>query len=43
MQEREETFIAEMVADGHGVDGLYPMSAAWRERYDAWQERQAHG
>ncbi|MHA7283249.1 fumarylacetoacetate hydrolase family protein [Arthrobacter sp. TMS2-4] len=43
VQEREETFIAEMVADGHGVDGLYPMSAAWRERYAEWQERQAHG
>lgn len=43
VQEREETFIAEMVAAGHSVDGLYPMDAAWRERYDAWQERHAHG
>ncbi|WP_104167772.1 fumarylacetoacetate hydrolase family protein [Arthrobacter sp. SX1312] len=42
-QEREETFIAEMVADGHGVDGLYPMNAAWRKRYGQWQERHAHG
>jgi len=43
VQEREETFIAAMVADGHGVDGLYPMNAAWRERYDAWQARHADG
>ena len=35
-QEREETFIAEMVGEGFGVDGLYPMNAAWKERYRAW-------
>ncbi|WP_104182263.1 fumarylacetoacetate hydrolase family protein [Arthrobacter sp. B0490] len=34
-QEREETFIARMVAEGHGVDGLYPLNAAWRARYEA--------
>jgi 5-oxopent-3-ene-1,2,5-tricarboxylate decarboxylase/2-hydroxyhepta-2,4-diene-1,7-dioate isomerase len=33
-QEREEEFIAAMVRDGHGVDGLYPMNAAWRARYE---------
>jgi 2-keto-4-pentenoate hydratase/2-oxohepta-3-ene-1,7-dioic acid hydratase in catechol pathway/regulator of RNase E activity RraA len=38
VQEREETFIAAMVGAGHGVDGLYPMNAAWRARYQAWQE-----
>ncbi|MBG6225383.1 2-keto-4-pentenoate hydratase/2-oxohepta-3-ene-1,7-dioic acid hydratase in catechol pathway/regulator of RNase E activity RraA [Arthrobacter sp. CAN_A2] len=43
VQEREETFIAEMVADGHGVDGLYPMDAAWRQRYDQWRERRTDG
>ena len=32
-QEREEQFIAAMVAAGAGVDGLYPMNAAWRARY----------
>lgn len=36
-QEREEAFIAEMVAEGHGVDGLYPLNAAWRTRYADWQ------
>jgi 5-oxopent-3-ene-1,2,5-tricarboxylate decarboxylase/2-hydroxyhepta-2,4-diene-1,7-dioate isomerase len=37
-QEREETFIAEQVANGEGVDGLYPMNAAWKSRYRAWRE-----
>jgi 2-keto-4-pentenoate hydratase/2-oxohepta-3-ene-1,7-dioic acid hydratase in catechol pathway/regulator of RNase E activity RraA len=32
-QEREEMFIAAQVARGEGVDGLYPMNAAWRKRY----------
>ncbi|MDH6235868.1 fumarylacetoacetate hydrolase family protein [Cryobacterium sp. CG_9.6] len=39
-QEREETFIAEMVAAGEGVDGLYPMNAAWKDRYHSWQPKQ---
>lgn len=36
-QEREETFIAEQVARGEGVDGLYPMNADWRSRYADWK------
>ncbi|MDJ0338124.1 fumarylacetoacetate hydrolase family protein [Cryobacterium sp. PH31-O1] len=35
-QEREETFIADMVAAGEGVDGLYPMNATWKARYREW-------
>ena len=35
-QEREEEFIAEMVAAGEKVDGLFPMNAVWKERYAAW-------
>ncbi|MGO4691488.1 fumarylacetoacetate hydrolase family protein [Glaciibacter sp. 2TAF33] len=35
-QEREETFIALMVAAGEGVDGLYPMNAEWKGRYQEW-------
>lgn len=35
-QEREEEFIAEMVAAGERIDGLFPMNAAWKERYAAW-------
>lgn len=35
-QESDEEFIAQMVAEGHSVDGLYPMNAQWRERYNEW-------
>jgi 5-oxopent-3-ene-1,2,5-tricarboxylate decarboxylase/2-hydroxyhepta-2,4-diene-1,7-dioate isomerase len=38
-QEREEAFIAGQVAAGAAVDGLYPMNAAWRERYEQAQAR----
>ncbi|MQA34435.1 fumarylacetoacetate hydrolase family protein [Modestobacter roseus] len=37
-QEDEDAWIAARVAEGHPVDGLFPMNAAWRARYDA-----AHG
>ena len=39
-QEREEVFIAEMVRAGEKVDGLFPMNAAWKERYRAWLTQQ---
>lgn len=32
-QEREEEYIAEQVAAGEPVDGLYPMNAAWKKKY----------
>ncbi|MBF4616018.1 fumarylacetoacetate hydrolase family protein [Curtobacterium sp. VKM Ac-1376] len=32
-QEIEEAWIAEQVAQGAPVDGLYPMTGEWRERY----------
>lgn len=38
-QELEETFIAEMVAAGEGVATLYPMDAAWRERFETWRKK----
>lgn len=38
-QERQETFIAEMVAAGSGVDGLYPMNAEWKARYQQWLQQ----
>ena len=34
-QEREEAFIAAQVAAGASVDGLFPMNAEWRARYEA--------
>ncbi len=34
-QEREEEFIAAQVDAGHPVDGLFPMNAEWRAKYEA--------
>jgi 2-keto-4-pentenoate hydratase/2-oxohepta-3-ene-1,7-dioic acid hydratase in catechol pathway/regulator of RNase E activity RraA len=34
-QEDEDAWIADRVAEGHAVDGLFPMNADWRARYDA--------
>jgi 2-keto-4-pentenoate hydratase/2-oxohepta-3-ene-1,7-dioic acid hydratase in catechol pathway/regulator of RNase E activity RraA len=39
-QEREEEFIAEQVAAGNRVEGLFPLDAEWRERYRAWRTQQ---
>jgi len=36
VQEHEETFIAEMVTEGHGVEGLYPMNVAWKAKFAVW-------
>ncbi|GAD33882.1 4-hydroxyphenylacetate degradation bifunctionalisomerase/decarboxylase [Microbacterium sp. TS-1] len=33
-QEDEDAWIAARVAEGASVDGLFPMNAAWRARYD---------
>lgn len=41
-QEREEVFIAEMVQQGHSVDGLYPLNAEWRTRYEEWEAGKAN-
>lgn len=34
-QEREDAWVAEQVAGGESVDGLFPMNADWRARYEA--------
>lgn len=39
-QEKEETFIFEMVKQGNSVDGLYPMNAEWQARYEEWEAEQ---
>ena len=39
-QEKEEAFIFEMVKQGNSVDGLYPMNAQWRARYQEWEGTQ---
>jgi regulator of RNase E activity RraA/2-keto-4-pentenoate hydratase/2-oxohepta-3-ene-1,7-dioic acid hydratase in catechol pathway len=36
-QEDEDAWVAEQVTAGHPVDGLFPMNAEWRARYDAWR------
>lgn len=41
VQEREETFIAEMVQQGHSVDGLYPLNTEWRVKYELWETDKA--
>ncbi|RJO79428.1 fumarylacetoacetate hydrolase family protein [Nocardia panacis] len=35
-QERQERFIAEQVASGASIVGLYPLGPDWRERYRIW-------
>lgn len=42
VQEREEAFIAEMVGQGHSVDGLYPLNAEWRTKYEQWETDKAN-
>ena len=34
-QEVEDAWIAEQVAAGHPVDGLFPLDAEWRKKYEA--------
>ena len=36
-QEEEDGWIAQQVAAGHPIDGLFPMDAQWRARFDAWR------
>ncbi len=40
-QEAEEEWVARQVAAGASVDGLFPMNAEWRARYEAEREEQA--
>ena len=35
-QELQERFIAEQVAKGESVDGLYPIGRKWQAAYEAW-------
>ncbi|MGF4044042.1 fumarylacetoacetate hydrolase family protein [Paenarthrobacter nitroguajacolicus] len=40
-QEKEETFIFQMVQEGNSVDGLYPMNKEWQARYADWSASQS--
>jgi 5-oxopent-3-ene-1,2,5-tricarboxylate decarboxylase / 2-hydroxyhepta-2,4-diene-1,7-dioate isomerase len=35
-QERKDTFVFQMVKEGHKVDGLFPMNADWLAKYQQW-------
>ena len=37
-QEDEDTWVAQQVTAGHPVDGLFPMNAEWRARFEAWRQ-----
>ncbi|WP_277603920.1 fumarylacetoacetate hydrolase family protein [Agrococcus sp. ARC_14] len=39
-QERAEEFIAEQIDAGERIDGLFPMNAQWRAKYEASQRQQ---
>jgi regulator of RNase E activity RraA/2-keto-4-pentenoate hydratase/2-oxohepta-3-ene-1,7-dioic acid hydratase in catechol pathway len=39
-QERQEEFVAERVAAGESIDGLFPLPDARRPEYEAWLARQ---
>ncbi|MBC7591324.1 MAG: hypothetical protein H7226_09830, partial [Salinibacterium sp.] len=34
-QEDEDAWVAEQVAAGHPIEGLFPMNAHWRARFEA--------
>ncbi len=38
----QERLIAGQVRSGAGIDGLYPLGSAWRERYRTWCARKAN-
>jgi 5-oxopent-3-ene-1,2,5-tricarboxylate decarboxylase/2-hydroxyhepta-2,4-diene-1,7-dioate isomerase len=38
-QEQQELFIAEKVEAGEAIDGLFPLNAAWKERYLEWKSK----
>lgn len=40
-QERQERFIAEQVAAGEPIQGLYPLGPAWRAAYERWHATQS--
>jgi regulator of RNase E activity RraA len=40
VQERMEAWVADRVAEGHPVDGLFPMNAEWKAKYEAYLAQQ---
>ena len=42
-QERQDAWVAERVAEGHPVNGLFPPNDVWQARYAAWRAEQEEG
>lgn len=38
--EVSDAWVAEQVAAGHPIEGLFPMNEVWKERYRQWQKNQ---
>lgn len=38
-QEDEDAYVADQVRAGHPVDGLFPMNAEWKARYQEWRHK----
>lgn len=38
--EVSDAWVAQQVADGHPIEGLFPMNEVWKERYRQWQQDQ---
>lgn len=38
--EVSDAWVAEQVANGHPIEGLFPMNEVWKERYRQWQQEQ---
>jgi 2-keto-4-pentenoate hydratase/2-oxohepta-3-ene-1,7-dioic acid hydratase in catechol pathway/regulator of RNase E activity RraA len=38
-QEEQDAWVAQQVAAGHPVDGLFPPNAEWRARYESWKSQ----
>lgn len=38
-QEEQDAWVADQVAAGHPLDGLFPPDAQWRARYESWKLR----
>lgn len=37
-KEQEDAWVFEQVKDGHKVEGLFPPTGEWREKYNAWKQ-----
>ena len=38
--EDSDAWVAQRVAEGNPVDGLFPMNEEWKDRYEQWKKSQ---